>query len=77
MTNLVPKEIRWSRRYNGQNELLDHILVSQELMPRDDKCLRQVPTVSILNEDTPNLIGTNPTVGGVIPDHAPATVKFS
>ena len=77
VTNLVPKEIRWSRRYNGQNELLDHILASQELMPRDDNGLRQVPTVSILNEDTPNLIGTNPTVGGVIPDHAPVTVKFS
>jgi hypothetical protein len=32
--------------------------------------------LSILNEDTPNLLGTNPTVGGVIPDHAPVTATF-
>lgn len=76
VTNLVPKEIRWSRKHNGQNELLDHILVSEELMPRDGNSLRQVPTVTILNEDTPNLIGANPTVGGAIPDHAPVTATF-
>ncbi len=71
MTNLVPEEIRWSRRHNGQVELLEHILASEGVMPRDDDGLRQVPTMSILNEDVPNLIDTNPTVGGVIPDHAP------
>jgi hypothetical protein len=71
----VPEDIRWSRRHNGQNELLDHILASQRLMPRLNG-LRQVPTMSILNEDTPNLIGSHPTVSGVVPDHAPVTATF-
>jgi endonuclease/exonuclease/phosphatase family metal-dependent hydrolase len=75
VTKLVPEERRWSRRYNGTKELIDHILVSQGLMPRANG-LRQVPTMSILNDDTPNLIGANPTVNGVIPDHAPVTAQF-
>jgi endonuclease/exonuclease/phosphatase family metal-dependent hydrolase len=75
VTKLVPENIRWSRRDNGQNELLDHILASAGLMPRASG-LRRVPTLSILNEDTPNLIGVNPTVGGAVPDHAPVTATF-
>lgn len=75
VTKLVPESLRWSRRYNGQNELLDHILASQGLMPRVNG-LRQVPTMSILNEDTPNLIGPHPTAGGAVPDHAPVTATF-
>jgi predicted extracellular nuclease len=54
VTKLVPEGLRWSRRHNGQNELLDHILTSEGLMRRANG-LRRVPTVSILNEDTPNL----------------------
>ena len=76
VTKLVPEEIRWTRRHNGQVELLDHILASEGLMPRDAAGLRQVPEMSILNEDAPNLIGTSPSVGGVIPDHAPVTAEF-
>ena len=75
VTKLIPESIRWSRLYNGQNELLDHILASEGLMPRTSG-LRQVPTMSILNEDTPNLIGAHPTAGGVVPDHAPVTATF-
>ncbi|MGH9256794.1 MAG: endonuclease/exonuclease/phosphatase family protein [Vicinamibacterales bacterium] len=75
VTKLVPGHVRWSRRHNGQNELLDHILASQSLMPRVGG-LRQVPTVTILNEDTPNLLGPHPVVNGVIPDHAPVTATF-
>lgn len=71
VAKLVPEDIRWSRRHNGQNELLDHILTSAGLMPRVNG-LRQVPTMSILNEDTPNMIGAHPIVGGVAPDHAPS-----
>lgn len=76
VTRLIEEQVRWSRKHNGQKELLDHILASEGLMPRDENGLRQVPTLSILNEDTPNLIGTNPTLGGVIPDHAPVTATF-
>jgi endonuclease/exonuclease/phosphatase family metal-dependent hydrolase len=75
VTKLVPENLRWSRRHNGQNELLDHILASQGLMPRVNT-LRQVPTMSIVNEDTPNLIGAHPTSGGMVPDHAPVTAAF-
>jgi len=63
VTKLVPEALRWSRRFNGQNELLDHILASEGLMPRLGQ-LRQVPVVTIYNEDTPTLVGTNPTVTG-------------
>jgi len=76
VTKLVPAEIRWSRKHNGQPELLDHILCSHGLMPRVG-LLRQVPTMTILNEDAPNLLGENPTVNGVIPDHAPVTAVFA
>ena len=75
VTKLVPENIRWSRRHNGQNELLDHILASEGLMPRVNG-LRRTPTMSILNKDTPTLIGPNPSVSGVIPDHAPVTATF-
>lgn len=75
VTKLVPEGVRWSRRHNGQNELLDHILTSEGLMPRVSG-LRQVPAMSILKEDTPNMIGAHPIVGGVAPDHAPVTATF-
>jgi endonuclease/exonuclease/phosphatase family metal-dependent hydrolase len=75
VTKLVPPALRWSRKHNGQPELLDHILASHGLMPRIG-FLRQVPVLTILNEDTPNLIGNQPTVNGVIPDHAPVTAVF-
>ena len=75
VTKLVPEETRWSRRHNGQNELLDHILASTRLMPRANG-LRQVPSLSILNKDTPSLIGPHPTTGGTVPDHAPVTATF-
>ncbi len=75
VAKLVPEDIRWSRRHNGQNELLDHILTSEGLMPRVNG-LRQVPAVSVLNEDAPSMIGPHPTVGGVVPDHAPVTATF-
>jgi endonuclease/exonuclease/phosphatase family metal-dependent hydrolase len=75
MTNLVPAGQRWSRRHDGQEELLDQILVSAGLMPRAEG-LRQVPAVTILNDDVPNLFGTNPNQGGIVPDHAPVTAVF-
>ena len=58
---LVPEPLRWSRKHDGQNGLLDHILASSGLMPRlGGTGLRQVPALSILNGDVPNLIGLNP-----------------
>jgi endonuclease/exonuclease/phosphatase family metal-dependent hydrolase len=40
---LMPEQTRWSRRHNGQNELLDHILCSEGLMPRDGARARCPP----------------------------------
>ncbi|BCA54645.1 endonuclease [Nitrospira sp. KM1] len=76
VTKFIPEAARWSRRHNGQNELLDHILVSQGLLPRVNG-LRRVPTMRIDNADTPNLAGSDPNVGGVLPDHAPVTAIFA
>ena len=76
VVKLVRETLRWSRQHNGQKELLDHILTSQGLMPRMNG-LRQVPGMSILNEDTPNLVGSHPRVSGVVPDHAPVTATFA
>jgi endonuclease/exonuclease/phosphatase family metal-dependent hydrolase len=75
--NLVPADVRWSRRHNGQNELLDHILVGASMLPRGADGLRQLPTMSIMNADVPDLIGAHPTAGGVVPDHAPVTAAFA
>lgn len=77
VTNLVPKEIRWSRKYNGQMELLNHNLASYQMMPLDNRALRKVPSLSILIEDNPTLMGTNPNVGVIVPDHAPVTATFT
>jgi len=75
VTNLVPESIRWTRKHNGQNELLDHILASDGMMPRKDG-LRQVPAMSILNGETPNMVGAHPKKERVAPDHAPVTAVF-
>jgi endonuclease/exonuclease/phosphatase family metal-dependent hydrolase len=78
VTKLEQEEGRhWTRRYNGQNELLDHILCSEGLMPRGATGLRRIPGVAIHNEDAPNLLGAHPVVGGVVPDHASVTATFA
>ena len=76
ITKLIPEDIRWSRKYNGQEELLDHILASAGLMLPRINGLRQVPTMTIINSDTPNMIGAHPIAGGIVPDHAPVTAEF-
>ena len=76
VTKLIPQDIRWSRKHNGQEELLDHILACDGLMLPRVNHLRQVPTMTIINSDTPDMIGPHPIAGGVIPDHAPVTAAF-
>lgn len=76
VTNLVTEDERWSRKQNGREELLDHILASEKMMPRQNH-LRQVPELRILNGDTPNMIGSHPIEGDVVPDHAPVTAEFA
>jgi len=75
VTKLVPEANRWSRKNEGQKELIDHILISEKLMPRVNG-LRRVPTMSIRNMDTPDLTSPDPSKNGVRPDHAPVTATF-
>jgi endonuclease/exonuclease/phosphatase family metal-dependent hydrolase len=67
---------RWSRRYAGQNELIDHILTSASLMKPRTGGKFAVPVVEILNADAPMRDDT-PVTNGVKPDHAPVIARFS
>jgi endonuclease/exonuclease/phosphatase family metal-dependent hydrolase len=81
LAKLIPAETRYSRINNGVRELIDHILVSQELVPYDPATKKRVrPTV----ESHPELqgqidsVGSNPHARKNKPasDHAPVMVKF-
>jgi endonuclease/exonuclease/phosphatase family metal-dependent hydrolase len=74
---LVPTAQRWTRKHEGQPELLDQVLVSGGLMPRKGG-LRLVPAVEIDNGDAPNRAGDETVVDdGVVPDHAPVTIRLA
>jgi endonuclease/exonuclease/phosphatase family metal-dependent hydrolase len=66
---LAPEGDRWSRMAHGNRELLDHILASVQLLPREHG-LRSAPTIEIRNGFTaePDL---------AVPDHAPVSATFS
>jgi endonuclease/exonuclease/phosphatase family metal-dependent hydrolase len=75
LANLIPEEKRFSRIYNGRKELIDHILVSQELLPGQP---RKLPVLdSLVNNSLPS-ISDDPrgTQGERISDHAPITATF-
>jgi endonuclease/exonuclease/phosphatase family metal-dependent hydrolase len=74
IVKLVSEAERWSRITNNVPELIDHILCSQELMPRAGE-LRRVPEVDILNEGIKS-IGEQPRKDSGIPDHAPIVATF-
>lgn len=48
LTQLIPEAERWSRKRDGQRELLDQILASQGLMPRPESPTH-APAVHVLN----------------------------
>jgi endonuclease/exonuclease/phosphatase family metal-dependent hydrolase len=74
---LIPEARRFSRINQGNKELIDHILVSQELLPGKP---RQVPTV----DSRVDIFGALPSVtpnprerqGKPASDHAPVTAAF-
>ncbi|MCZ8190237.1 MAG: endonuclease/exonuclease/phosphatase family protein [Microcystis sp. LE19-338.1B] len=74
---LIPAERRFSRINQGNKELIDHILVSQELLPGQP---RQVPTVDNHIDVFGALpsVGTNPATrrGEPASDHAPISATF-
>lgn len=77
----IPLERRFSRVYQGHGELIDHIYVSEELLPFDASNHRQLPVVDShidFANDLPS-IGDNPLdrAKAVAPDHAPVTAEFT
>ena len=78
LAGFIPEERRFSRRHNGVGELIDQILVSEELVPRDGN-QRVRPAADTFPEPTgvPS-IGDNPTARRNVPvsDHAPVAAWF-
>jgi hypothetical protein len=73
MTNLadfLPVKHHYSRIFRRQPELIDHIFISQDLVPR----VRQVDSlVSDISSITQAL---KPRRDATVPDHAPVFARF-
>jgi predicted extracellular nuclease len=71
----IPEQRRFSRIYRGNKELIDHILVSQEMLPGQP---RQVPTVDSHIESALPSISDDPNTRRGQPgsDHAPIIALF-
>lgn len=77
LTPLIPQKRRFSRIFKGNGELIDHILVSEELLPGQP---RRVPEV----DSHVDAVGSIPSVsddpderrGNPGSDHAPITAQF-
>ncbi len=67
---LAPEQDRWSRMAHGHRELLDHVLASAHLVPREHG-VRRAPTIEIRNGFTSELADE------VVPDHAPVSATFN
>ena len=72
---LIPEERRYSRIENGHKEMIDHILVSQEMLPGTP---RRVPGVDSYVDDPLPSVTNNPTERRGKPgsDHAPVMATF-
>ncbi len=76
LTPLIPERHRYSRLHEGQPELIDHILVSEEMLPGRPRRLPVVDTgVELVLVPS---IGNNPTkrLGEPGSDHAPVIATF-
>jgi endonuclease/exonuclease/phosphatase family metal-dependent hydrolase len=77
LASLIPLERRFSRVFKGSGELIDHILVSQELLPGQPRRLPEV-------DSHVDALGTLPSIterpserrGKSGSDHAPVTAIF-
>jgi len=65
LTDRIPAAARWSRRNNGQRDMLDQILVSDGLFHHHTDPV-EPPTVAVLNDDLPSDVS----------DHAPVYATF-
>jgi endonuclease/exonuclease/phosphatase family metal-dependent hydrolase len=76
LASLIPEERRYSRIYRGNKELIDHILVSEELLPGQP---RKLPVVDTQVSDMPMVsITDNPEErrGQPASDHSPVVAMF-
>lgn len=77
---LIAEDRRYSRRHRGVGELLDQILASEELFPRDNG-LRRLPGVDSHVDFADGLpsVSENPMtrLTEITPDHAPVTARFA
>jgi predicted extracellular nuclease len=73
---LIPEERRYSRIYRGNKELIDHILVSEELLPGQPRKLPKVDTQ--VSEMLIASVTDNPGERSGEPgsDHSPVTATF-
>ena len=76
---LIPEERRFSRIHRGRGELLDQIMASEELFPRDNG-QRRLPMVDSHINFVDNIASVvdnpNARLGEIEPDHAPVTAIF-
>ena len=75
---LIPAERRFSRIHQGQGELIDHILVSERLLPGKPHTLPHVDShMDILDSSLPSLTDDpRDRQGKPGSDHAPITATF-
>lgn len=76
LASLIPEERRYSRIYQGNKELIDHIFVSQEMLPGHPRRLPMVDS-GVMASSMPS-INDNPSErrGESGSDHAPITAIF-
>jgi predicted extracellular nuclease len=74
---LIPQQRRFSRIFKGNGELIDHILVSEELLPGRPRRLPEVDSHVDAVGSVPS-IGDEPNKRRGEPgsDHAPVTARF-
>lgn len=77
---LIPANRRYSRIHYGREELLDQILVSEEMLPRNMEGDRVLPVVDSIIDYVNNMpsVTDNPLlrIDEVPPDHAPVMARF-
>jgi endonuclease/exonuclease/phosphatase family metal-dependent hydrolase len=77
LASLIVRERRFSRVFKGNGELIDHILVSEELLPGQPRTVPAVDSHIDIIGAIPS-IGDNPSERRGKPgsDHAPVTARF-
>jgi len=73
---LIPEERRFSRIYQGNKELIDHIFVSEEMLPGQPRRIPKVDSGVITNPIPSITDNPGERRGQIGSDHAPITATF-